>query len=101
MITFLFVPKFWKRVLFILQKSSDFPGGRLGLPGCPRRKIHGASSFSRETYSNFERSREVNFWIFFSNSILTIIKHLKKRNNDHEGKEGWLYGTAGGSDDRS
>jgi hypothetical protein len=34
MITFLFVPKVWKRTLFILQKSSDFPGGRLwlGLP---------------------------------------------------------------------
>ncbi len=31
MITFLFVPKVWKRVLFILQKSSDFPGGKLGL----------------------------------------------------------------------
>ncbi len=34
MITFLFVPKFWKRALFILQKSSDFPGGTLGLPAC-------------------------------------------------------------------
>ncbi len=50
MITFLFVPKVWKRALFVLQKSSDFPGGRLGLLSCQRRKILGASSFSRETY---------------------------------------------------
>ncbi len=53
MITFLFVPKAWKRVLFISQKSSDFPGGRLGLPACQRRKIHGTNSFSPETYLQF------------------------------------------------
>jgi hypothetical protein len=84
-----------------LQKSSDFRGGRLGVPACQREKFTGRALFQDKHTSNFETSREVNFWIFFENSILTIIKPSKQHNDDDEGKEGWLYGTAGGSDDRS
>jgi hypothetical protein len=100
MITFLFVPKVWKRTLFTLQKSSDFPGGRLWLLACQSRKIHGASSFSRETY--------LQFWNVARSELLDIFfkqhphhhQTSKQNNDDDEGKEGWLYGTAGGSDAR-
>jgi hypothetical protein len=64
-------------------------------------KFTGRALFSEKHTSNLETSREVNFWIFFQNSILTIIKPSKQHDDDDEGKEGWLYGTAGGSDVRS
>jgi hypothetical protein len=37
-------------------------------------KFTGRALFHEKHTSNFETSREVNFWIFFSNSIITIIK---------------------------
>jgi hypothetical protein len=37
-------------------------------------KFTGRALFQEKHTSNFETSREVNFWIFFSDSILTIIK---------------------------
>ncbi len=52
-------------------------------------KFTGRTLFHEKHTSNFERSREVNFWIFFSNSILTI---KKPRNNtrQHVVGDSWI-----------
>ena len=79
MITFLFVPKVWKRALFILQKSSDFPGGRLGVLACQRWKIHGASSVFLRIYLKSWNSVRTERLDNFSNSVLITIKKHRNR----------------------
>ena len=100
MITFLFVPKFWNVHSSYFRNLQIFPEVYLDYWFVNVEKFTGRALFPKKNTSNFETSREVNFWIFFQNSILTIIKP-SKHDDDDEGKEGWLYGTAGGSDVRS
>jgi hypothetical protein len=73
MITFLFVPKFWNVHSSYFRNLQIFPEVDLDYRHVNVEKFTGRSLFEKHT-SNFERSREVNFWIFFSNNILTIIK---------------------------